>query len=91
MRWTATATAEEFRDPFVFGSRPDSLMGTAGPIVVGVLWDAVTPLAMIGEKPVKVGDLVLEWEIIEIKSDGIMIQRGDRRTFVEIGAAVPRD
>ena len=80
--------AETLRDPFTFGPRE----GTAeGPemVLMGVLWDAAHPLAMLGDEAVGIGDRVADWQVVEIRQDGIVIQRGDRREVVSIGKSIP--
>lgn len=59
------------------------------PPLIGVLWDATQPLAIVGEQTVGVGDVVGEWQVVEIRPDGIVVQRGERRAFVGPGAKLP--
>lgn len=83
--------AETLRDPFMFGSRQG---GTAeGPemVLMGVLWDATRPLAIVGDQEVGVGDQVADWQVVEIQENGIIVQRGDRRETVALGNSLPTD
>lgn len=79
--------AEELRDPFVFGSQGDA--PAPGAVLIGVLWDASNPLAMVGEETVRVGDLLEGWRVVEIRQDGIMLEQGGRQEFIEPGATIP--
>ena len=81
--------ADEGRDPFTFGPKAEELIKPASPVLIGVLWDASHPLAMVGEQTVAVGDRVADWQVVEIRQDGIMIQRGERRTLITPGDAIP--
>jgi len=76
------------RDPFTFGPREGT---AAGPemVLMGVLWDAAHPLAMLGDETVGIGDHVADWQVVEIRQDGIVVQRGDRREVVSIGKSIP--
>ena len=85
------AYAEEPRDPFVFGPRTGEATAQAGPTLIGILWDAAHPLAIIGDETVKVGDPIAEWRVVEIKSDGVTIERGDRREVLYPGDSLPHD
>lgn len=82
-------TAEP-RDPFMFGPRAEGVQ-PSGPALIGVLWDATQPLAMVGEETVAVGGRVDGWQVIEIQPDGIVIQRADRREFLTPGTPFPID
>ncbi len=85
------AQAEELRDPFVFGSRTDEAATSAGPTLIGILWDVAHPLAMIGEETVGVGNTIGAWRVVDIKPDEITLQRGDRREILHPGDGLPRD
>ncbi len=58
---------------------------------MGILWDATKPLAIVGDEPVGVGDLVGGWQVVEIRQNGIVVQRQDRREAVAIGSSIPGD
>ena len=87
------ARAEELRDPFVFGPRECAGMPVqVGRLVlVGVLWDATRPLAIVGNETVDVGDLIAEWRVVEIRQNGIVVQRGEHQAFVTPGSSLPND
>ena len=80
--------AETLRDPFTFAPRETTNEGPAV-MLMGVLWDAAHPLAMLGEETVGIGDRVADWQVVEIRQDGIVVQRGDRREVVSIGKSIP--
>ena len=82
--------AETLRDPFVFGPR-ESGSEQPGAALMGVLWDATHPLAIVGEQTVGVGDRVGGWQVVEIQENGIVIQRDDRREFISTGNSIPSD
>ena len=85
---TLQGHAEEWRDPFTFGPRRDVVEPT-GFILLGVLWDATHPVAIIGEETVGVGDSVAGWQVIEIQQNGIMVQRSERKEFITPGESLP--
>ena len=82
--------AEEPRDPFTFGPRNEAAH-QASTTLIGILWDAAHPLAMVGEQPVGIGDAVAGWQIIEIHQDSITVQRDTRRATITPGQALPQD
>ena len=82
--------AETLRDPFVFGPR-ERAHEQPGAVLMGVLWDATHPLAIVGEQAVGVGDRVADWQVVEIHENGIVVQRDDRREMVTIGNSLPTD
>ena len=82
--------ADGLRDPFVFGPR-ESAPEQPGAVLMGVLWDATHPLAIVGEQTVGVGDRVADWQVVEIHENGIVVQRDDRREIVSIGNRIPTD
>ena len=83
--------AETLRDPFVFGPREGGVAEASGTVLIGVLWDATHPLAIVGEQPVGIGDRVADWEVVAIQPNGITVQRGDRREFVTPGNSLPTE
>jgi hypothetical protein len=90
MSLVATVEAETLRDPFTFGPREGT--SEASPMtLIGVLWNAPKPLAIVGDRMVGLGDQVGGWEIVQIQEDGIVIQRDDRRETVAIGNSLPTD
>ena len=84
------AHAEELRDPFTFGPRAGQTARTQLALM-GVLCDATRPLAILGEEMVAVGDTVAGWRVVEIRQEGIMVQRDERRQFVTPGTSLPPD
>ncbi len=86
----APAGAEELRDPFTFGARIEGAEHTA-PVLMGIVWDPKTPLAVFGSEMVNIGAVVNGWQIVQIQHDGILVQRQDHRQFIPIGAALPTD
>ncbi len=82
------ARAEELRDPFTFGPRAGERQG-ASPVLLGILWDANRPLAVVGDREVGVGDSVVDWQIAEIRQDSLVLQRGTQQVVVRPGDAFP--
>ena len=82
------AQAEELRDPFTFGPRT-SATSQSRPMLIGILWDATHPLAIVGEQTVAVGEMLESWQIIAIEPDGIRLQRGQQQQVVTTGHPLP--
>ena len=89
----AVVHAETLRDPFTFSPQEEPETAVVAPAVVlmGVLWDAARPLAIVGDQEVGVGDQVADWQVVEIQENGMIVQRGDRREAVSIGSRLPSD
>lgn len=85
---SADQAGKEWRDPFTFGSRNESV-STGGQVLAGVLWDASKPLAIIGQNMVGVGDFIGSWQVVEILQDGIVVQSPQSRIVVNVGGMVP--
>ena len=87
------SSMENVRDPFVFGPRSDAAVHvtSAEQVLVGILWDAAHPLAIIGDQTVGVGDTVSGWQVTGIQQNGVEIQRGDRRELLAPGSSMPSD
>ena len=81
----SNAGAEELRDPFTFGPRS----GEGVPVLGGILWDASHPMAMVGDREVTIGEVVVGWQVVEIRQDGIVIQRGTEQEVVQPGEVFP--
>ena len=81
------------RDPFLFG--PAEMEQQSSPattfILTGILWDAHSPLALINGEPVTVGAAVGEWQVMEIRPDGLVIQREDQTRVLIPGDAFPSE
>lgn len=85
---------EELRDPFAFGPRVEAVnrvVKPAGAMLMGILWDATRPLAIVGEETVAVGDTVAGWQVVQILEGHIVIQRGERRATIPPGGSIPVD
>ncbi|MBI2495959.1 MAG: hypothetical protein HYY59_00375 [Candidatus Omnitrophica bacterium] len=85
---------EELRDPFTFGPRVEAVtkvVKPAGPVLMGILWDATRPLAIVGEETVAAGDTVAGWRVVRILEGHIVIQRGERRETMTPGGSIPLD
>ena len=78
----------ELRDPFTFGPREGEAQHPQQTLI-GILWDAARPLAIFGEELVAVGDVVAGWRVIEIKQEGVVIQRDEHREFITPGNHLP--
>ena len=83
--------AETLRDPFTFAPSEDTVEKQPSVKLMGVLWDATHPLAMVGDQAIGIGDHVGDWEVVEIQATGIVIQRGARRETVATGSPLPAD
>jgi hypothetical protein len=88
--FASSLQAEELRDPFAFGPRSAQVQ-RAEATLMGVLWDATHPLAILGEEMVGVDAVVDGWRIIEIKQEGIIVGRDERREFIAPGDSLPTD
>ncbi len=84
------------RDPFMFGPRPGGepveniqVPAVPGPVLIGVLWDAERPLAILGEEPTAAGQEVAGWLIVEISPNGITVERNGQRRSLEPGERIP--
>ena len=80
--------ADDLRDPFVFGSRAE-VAAQAGPALIGVIWDATQPLAIVGEQTVAIGDRVEGWLVEAIGRDSVTLQVDDRREVIKLGETLP--
>ena len=81
-------SADGLRDPFTF-SPHEGAMNMSEMVLIGVLWDEAHPLAIVGDENVGIGDRVMNWQIVEIQPDRIIVQRGDRRETVALGNSLP--
>lgn len=84
------AGSDDLRDPFVFGPREDAARQT-GPALIGILWDATRPLAIVGDEMVGVGDTIAGWTVVQIQEGGMVIRRDDRQEVITPGNALPAD
>ena len=87
---------EGLRDPFAFGSMevvpvPATVARPKQSRLIGVLWDAKNPLAVIDGEPVSVGQQVRGWRVIAIQPNRVVIQRGDRKETLMTGDAIPTE
>ncbi len=82
--------AEELRDPFMFGPRAETSAQSRA-VLLGILWDATHPLAIVGDQMVAIGDHLGEWRVVEIHPDQIVLERAGRRESVIIGQPLPTD
>ena len=85
--------AQELRDPFTFAPRKTASRRTGATAVSlnGILWDATHPLAIVGDETVAIGDQVDGWKVLEIRENGMVIEREGRREFISPGGALPVD
>ena len=84
---------EDWRDPFVFGprARTQAAVRVVGPTLLGIVWDATHPLAIVGEESVGIGDVVAGWRVVGIQQDGITVEREGRRERVSPGSSLPAE
>jgi len=88
---SAWVWAAELRDPFLFGSQDTPVKIPSQPTLTGILWDATSPLAMINDEPVTVGQHIGGWQVIQIQPDAIVIQRDSRTLTLVPGSPVPSE
>ena len=81
-------TKREPRDPFV-DPRTIPSQTAVKPKLVGVLADATTPLAVIGEDVVTVGDTIYGWRLLEVRHDSIAVSREGRGLTINVGDILP--
>lgn len=81
--------AAEPRDPFAFGSQRGAPVDA--PVLVGILWDAVEPLAIVDERSVTVGQTVFGWQVVEIRPSDIVIERAGIRQTLAPGSFFPSE
>ncbi len=62
------------RDPFAPGDI--SALGISELALNGIIWDRVEPNAIINDEIVKIGDKVLNYKIVDIKYDKVIINDG---------------
>lgn len=84
------AGSDDFRDPFVFGPR-EGAVRQAGTSLIGILWDTTSPLAMVGDQTVGVGDTVAGWTVVQIQEGAMVIRRDDRQEIITPGNTLPND
>ncbi len=81
------AYGDERRDPFV-DPRAIEPAPQVKPKLVAVLGDPADPrrsFAIIGEEVATPGDTIGGWLLAEVRHDGIVITRGEHRTFLPVG------
>jgi len=83
------AQAAEERDPFLFGASESLPPTSQTPHLTGILWDARSPLAVVDDEPVTVGQTVGGWRIIRIEPDGIVIERDAQTQTIQPGSSFP--
>ena len=90
VRSAALVQAEPLRDPFTFGPR-EREGAHAQPMLAGIMWDPAHPMALLGDELVAVDDEIAGWKVVEIREDGITVQRDTRREFITSGSPLPAD
>lgn len=88
---SVSVTAEELRDPFVFGSRGPEAKPSVQPTLIGVLWDTRKPLAMIGEYALGIGETIAGWTVVEIQQGSVTLQRAHRSVTLIPGNTLPAE
>lgn len=83
--------AGEPRDPFLFGPTESRPSTNATPHLTGILWDARSPMAVVDDEPVTVGQTVGGWRIIRIEPDGIVIERDSQTQTLQTGSSFPAE
>lgn len=86
------------RDPFVTLVRdgrlvsviPGSRVETTRPILYGIVWDpAGHSIALINDEEVKTGDTVGTYQVIEIRSDAVVLSDGGEPVVLQITFDAP--
>jgi hypothetical protein len=81
------------RDPFIPLVRDGRLVGTptatqlepSKPVLYGILWDSGGQcLALINDTEVKVGDMVGEYQVTEIRKDAVVLTAGGESMVLEL-------
>ena len=97
-RASSASAEEQLRDPFTFGSDEVTTLPTTttparpkGPRLIGVLWDAKNPVAVIDGEPMSVGQQVKGWRITAIQPNRVVIQRGDQKATLTTGDPIPAE
>jgi len=74
-----TTPGEAVRNPFV---TEDDRRGRASrdgeQALRGILWSEHEPYAVIGSKVVKVGDVLANWQVTEIRRESVTLSKGKR-------------
>jgi hypothetical protein len=78
------------RDPFVpVGGETASATG-ASLVLSGVVWDEDSPIAMINEKVLKVGDVIEGYKIVKILPSSVVVETSSGSTIeVQLFQALP--
>jgi len=81
---SSSSTAHELwgRDPFVRKLAPAQSEKES---LEGIIWDEETPMAMINDSVVKVGDNVNGNTVIEIKQDCVILNDGRKNFELKLG------
>lgn len=69
------------RDPFSLGKEAASL---ADLNLIGILWDESFPQAIINGEIVKVGDVINNNKVVEIKRDKVILSEGKNRVELKL-------
>jgi hypothetical protein len=85
------------RDPFVALVRDGKLVAATGarsagpgPVLRGVLWDpGGQSIAMINEGEYRVGDMVGEYRILEIRKEAVVLANGGEPMVIQIDFGSP--
>ena len=92
---SSVCAEDALRDPFAFKSAeaaaPLAVAKPKGARLIGVLWDAKHPMAVIDGEPVNVGQQVGGWRVMAIQPNQVIIQRGDRKETLMTGEAIPTE
>ncbi|MBU4590249.1 MAG: hypothetical protein KKG01_04930 [Candidatus Omnitrophica bacterium] len=64
------------RDPFSSGQTTSAPSTVSDMVLTGILWDDSSPLAMINDNPIAVGDKISGYTVVEIRKDRVIITNG---------------
>ena len=65
------------RNPFLLGAQPVEM------VLQGIIWDPVTPQALINDQIVGVGDWVQKMQVIDIQNQKVILSDGTKT--IELG------
>jgi len=76
------------RDPFEFGTG-DRKPAAGGRVLVGVIHDASSALAVVGDQMLRVGDELEGWRVLSIDKDSMTVERDGRQHVLSPGSLFP--
>jgi len=78
---------EWIRDPFKIAVVTLSRAGHSGHLK-GIIWDALQPVAIFGDRLLEVGDRIKGFKILEIKNESVILSDGKTIFGLEMGESL---